>query len=353
MIIKNIKLTNYRNHLSLDFIPHERTTLIIGDNGTGKTNILEAVHLLATSKSFRAKYDRDLISYDKEFALIEARIESAQDEEKLQMQISKTPRSEHTSKKMVKINNVAKSLNNFTHFLKSVLFTPEDIEIITGSPSLRRKFMDLLLYQVELGYKKNLRKYLRTVRQRNKLLEKINEDGIGQDQLPYWNDKLLEFGENIQQKRSELFLHLNNYFQQRENPYYKYSEYLEVIYQKNNLDTKKLVEYKNREIAAKRTLMGPQLDDFSLLYNKREMSQFSSRGEQRTAMFLMKIAEYEFIHAKTNDLPVLLLDDIFSELDPEHKESILSFIDSKQTLITSTTDTDLPESRIAKTINLN
>jgi DNA replication and repair protein RecF len=353
MIIKSLKLTNYRNHNDLHLIPDESVNLIIGDNGTGKTNILEAVHLLSTTKSFRAKYDRDLISYDKEFALIEARIESSTETEKLQLQIIKTPRSEHTSKKTAKLNNVSKSLNNFTHYLKSVLFTPEDIELITGSPSLRRKFMDLVLYQVEESYRKNLRKYLKAVRQRNKLLEKINLSGEGEDQLPYWNSQLLELGEYIQQKRSEFFAQLNNYFNNSENPHYRYSKTLEIIYEKNVLDTKRLLEYKNREIAAKRTLLGPHLDDFSLLFENREMSQFSSRGEQRTAVFLMKIAEYEYIRSKTNDLPVLLLDDIFSELDPEHKESILSFINSKQTLITSTTDNDLPGANIAKTINLN
>jgi DNA replication and repair protein RecF len=160
-------------------------------------------------------------------------------------------------------------------------------------------------------------------------------------------------GEYIQNKRAELFAQINNYLAERENPHHKYSKELEVKYNKSSLDTKRLLEYKQREIAAKRTLIGPHLDDFTLLRRGRDMAQFSSRGEQRTAVFLLKIAEYEFIKNKTDLQPVLLLDDIFSELDPEHKESILSFIKGKQTLITSTTDRDLPEIYIAKTINLN
>jgi DNA replication and repair protein RecF len=149
MIIKSLKLKNYRNHQNFHLIPSDETNLLIGDNGTGKTNVLEAVNVLSTTKSFRARYDRDLISYGKEFALIESKVETPEGIDDLQLQIIKTPRSHKTSKKKVKINNVAKSLNNFTHHLKSVLFTPEDIDVITGSPSLRRKFVDMLLYQAE------------------------------------------------------------------------------------------------------------------------------------------------------------------------------------------------------------
>jgi len=352
MIIKSLKLTNFRNHkkLNLDFDP--RINLLVGNNGVGKTNILESIHLLSSTKSFRAKYDSDLISHDKEFAQIEAEISSQEETDRILMQIRRTERSEKTSVKKVKINNVAKSLSNFTHYLKSVLFSPEDIDVITGSPSQRRKYLDLVLYQIDSKYKKHSTDYQKAVRRRNKILELISETGSGQDQLPFWNNKILELGEYIQQKRSELLEQFNIFFQSSENPYSKYSHNLQIIYEQNLVDTKRLYEYKNREIRAKTTLIGPHRDDFIFHLQQKDMSQFASRGEQRTAMFLMKLAEFQYIYSKLNVRPVLLLDDIFSELDPQHREAILSFINDKQTIITTSSDKELPEIYISKTVNL-
>lgn len=352
MNIKRLKLTNYRNHqnLTLEFSPD--INIIIGDNGTGKTNILEAINLLSTSRSFRARYDSDLIAHREEFTLIEAEISLEQESDKIQMQIKRTERSENTSVKKVKVNNVARSLSKFTHHLKSVLFSPEDIDIITGSPSQRRKYLDLVLFQVDTKYKKQTTAYQKAVRRRNKILELILENGSGHDQLPYWNNKILELGEYIQQKRQELVLYFNNYFDSADNPYSNYSHNLKVEYEQNLIDTKRLRNYKSREIGAKTTLIGPHRDDFILLLQQKDMSQFSSRGEQRTAMFLMKLAEFKYIYSKLDIKPVLLLDDIFSELDPEHREAVLSFINDQQTIMTTSTATELPDIEISNTIEL-
>jgi len=352
MIIESLKLTNFRNHktLKLGFDPN--INLLVGDNGVGKTNILEAIHLLSSTKSFRAKYDSDLIAHSKEFTLIEAEISTQEDVDKIQMQIKRTERSEKTTVKKVKINRVAKSLSSFTHHLKSVLFSPEDIDVITGSPSLRRKYLDLVLYQIDSKYKKRSTVYQKAVRRRNKILELISETGTGQDQLPFWNSKILEMGEYIQQKRTDLLEQFNHFFHSSENPYSKYSHSLKTVYEQNLIDTKRLLEYKNREIAAKTTLVGPHRDDFTFYLQQKDMSQFASRGEQRTAMFLMKLAEFNYIYSKLNVKPLLLLDDIFSELDPEHREAILSFIKDQQTIITTSSDKELPEMYISKTITL-
>ncbi len=353
MIIKSLKLTNYRNHKKLTLEPEANTNLILGDNGKGKTNILEAIHLLSTTKSFRARYDRDLISHDEKFAIIEAKLTLDSASETLLMQISKTPRADHTSTKKVKINNVARPLHNFTHYLKSVFFSPEDIDIITGSPSLRRRYADLVLFQVDDKYKKYHRSYLQAVRRRNKILEALHEQQNALDQLPYWNDKILEYGEYVQIKRSDLVNQLNLYFKSADNPHQKYSRDLQIAYKQNTLDTKRLLEYKDKEIIAKSTLIGPHRDDLVILQKNRDMAQFSSRGEQRTAMFLMKIAEYSYIQTQTEVKPVLLLDDIFSELDLEHRQAILSFINDKQTIITTASSLELPQGFVSKTFNLN
>lgn len=354
MIIKILNLKNYRNYqqTNVEFDPN--VNLIVGDNGVGKTNILEAIHLLSSAKSYRAKYDSDLINYDKEFALVEATITSndQKDTDNLQIQIARTDRSPNTSTKKVKINNVAKSQSKFTHHLKTVLFSPEDIDIITGSPSQRRKYLDLVLYQVDQKYKKCTTDYTKAIRRRNKILELINETGSGADQLPYYNSKILKLGEYIQQKREELITYFNNFFTSSQNPYAIYATDLKVTYDKNAIDTKRLKDYKQKEIAAKNTLIGPHRDDFIIYQKNKDMAQFASRGEQRTAMFLLKLAEFYYIYSLLEIKPVLLLDDIFSELDTDHKEAILTFINNQQTLITTSTAADIPKIHISKTINL-
>lgn len=353
MILKNIKLSNYRNHskLELDFDP--AVNLISGPNGIGKTNILEAINLLATTKSFRAKYDRDLINHERDFTKVEATVETPDDNENLQLQIAKTERSERTSVKKVKVNNVARSLSKFSHFLKCVVFSPEDLDIITGSPSLRRRYLDSVLYQTDSKYKKTLNDYQKAVRSRNKLLEAINETGSGRDQLPFWNDKVLELGTYIQEKRTSFVAHVNNYLESRDNPYARYANKLKIVYTPNEVSTKRINEYAEREIITRTTLIGPHRDDFSIEQAGADMAQFASRGEQRTAVFLLKLAEFAFIKNQTDVKPILLLDDIFSELDAQHKEAILSFINDNQTIITSASAQELPEVYISKTIKLD
>jgi len=356
MIIKSLNLKNYRNYNKADIEFDSNVNLLVGDNGVGKTNILEAVHLLSATKSFRAKFDSDLIKYSMEFALVKAIIASEDpsdtDTDEIQIQIRRTERSERTSSKKVQINNVAKSLSKFTHHLKTVLFSPEDIDVITGSPSQRRRYLDLVLFQIDPKYKKFSSDYIKAVRRRNKILELINETGTGRDQLPYWNSMILELGEYIQEKRRELVENFNFFFSSSDNPYSKYSRDLKIEYIKNAIDTKRLNQYKEREIITRTTLIGPHRDDFTMLLNKHDMAQFASRGEQRTAMFLMKLAEFNYIYSMLEIKPVLLLDDIFSELDSDHKEAVLSFINNQQTIITTSSTSELPDIHISKTIRL-
>ena len=354
MIIKSLKLKNYRNYSKADIEFDPNINLLVGNNGIGKTNILEAVHLLSSTKSFRSRYDSDLINYAKESALVQAKIgsEDEKDVDEIQIQIRRTDRSDKTSSKKVQINNVARSLSKFTHHLKTVLFSPEDIDVITGSPSQRRKYLDLVLFQADSRYKKYSTDYVKAIRRRNKILELIFETQTGQDQLPYWNSKILELGEYIQQKRGELIDQFNIFFNSSENPYSKYSSDIKIEYSQNVIDTKRLNQYKEKEIMARKTLVGPHRDDFTLLLKNRDMAQFASRGEQRTAMFMMKLAEFHYIYSILGVKPVLLLDDIFSELDTNHKEAIISFIKNQQTIITTSSVAELPEIHISKTINL-
>lgn len=335
MKIKELKLTNYRNHTKNSFKFTDDTNLILGPNGAGKTNILEAINMLSTTKSFRAKYDRDVINYEADFATVEGITETNDTTDSLMIHVAKSERSPNTSSKKVKYNNTAKSLNKFSGYFLSVLFSPEDIEIVSGSPSSRRKYLDTILSQASAKYKKALSDYIKTIRRRNKLLEAINETGNGADQLPFWNNKLLEFGEIIQKHREELITHFNSFISTDTTiPLYKGNN-IGIEYKKNSVDTKRLLEYKDKEVAAKNTLIGPHRDDFTIMQNSRNIAFFGSRGEQRTAIYAIKLAEIDYLETHCGNRPVLLLDDIFSELDNEHRELVLDLITNQQTVITS------------------
>jgi DNA replication and repair protein RecF len=214
-----------------------------------------------------------------------------------------------------------------------VLFSPEDIDLILGAPGIRRKYLNLVLIQTDLKYKKCLFAYHHALIRRNKLLEAIRENSNNLDQLAYWNSKILEYGEYLQEKREELIIFLNNYYKKIPSE----NNFLQIEYKVNLLSPERLAQYRQKEIAAATTLIGPHRDDFIFLQNDLNMQEFASRGEQRIAVFFVKMAEFEYIKTQINDDPIVLLDDIFSELDEIHQKVILSSIKKPQTLITTST----------------
>ncbi|GIW69821.1 MAG: hypothetical protein KatS3mg101_0568 [Patescibacteria group bacterium] len=209
MKISELKLINFRNHKKFSAELNHDLILITGSNGTGKTNILEAINLLSTGKSFRAKYDRDMINYNASFTTANATTQNSSGEYKLEVQIIKGDNSSNMSVKKAKVNKVPKSLTLFSGIFNSVMFSPEDLNIIIGSPSERRKYIDSILIQTDRNYKRSLSSYVKAVRQRNKILERIAEEGRGQDELGYWTAKCIETGQYIQEQRSKLFVHFN------------------------------------------------------------------------------------------------------------------------------------------------
>lgn len=342
MKINKLKLTNFRNHKSFNLEFEGKSMLIRATNGSGKTNILEAIHLLSTTKSLRARYDREMIHYDEEYLRIEAQIEKHNDEIELEMFIQKNPNFQNMSSKTVKIDRTKKGISMFAGTLNTVLFTPESIDLISGSPSNRRKYMDMVLFQIDSEYKTAHTKYLKVVRQRNKILEIINETGSGISQLEYWNKELLTNGNLIQKKREDFLL----YVQQNLNSYAdKLSEdklTFSLEYIKKEITEEKLKEYQHREIASKNTLMGPHRDDIDFTMEGHSLSSYGSRGQQRTNVLALKLCELDYINNSVGERPVLLLDDIYSELDELHKKAIDNIIPLQQTLITNA-DTDKSE----------
>lgn len=371
-IIKSLKLVNFRNHKSAEFDFVDGTTLIIGSNGTGKTNVIEAVHLLSMGKSFRAQYDYEMIfnphvlngshsilvagpapllatssnrreiRYDdgRKFARVVGKMGDGKsddkNEETLEVSIIKKDPYTRISQKTFKVNNAPKPISESSTYLSTVLFCPQDLELFNGSPSIRREFLDELLCKTNQKYKKEHAIYTKAVKQRNRILEKINKTGFGTDELPFWTDKILESGAFIQEKRSELVGALNS---QVESVFCNVSAQrakIVIDYKINPITRTRLEKHCEHEIYAKTTLIGPHRDDFEFLINDFDIGHYGSRGQQRTGVLTLKICELDIIGQKNFCSPILLLDDIFSELDDEHKKALKEVVQRQQTIITST-----------------
>ncbi len=339
MRITNLKLLNYRNHINLKLDLNDDFISIIGPNGAGKTNLLESIYLISTGKSQRAKYDSDLVNYEKSFATVNAATKNINDEYSMEFQIVREG-DDHQSSKKVKVNKVPKTLSHFCGIFNSVLFMPEDIQLIKGPPSERRKYMDSLLTQVSPEYKKTLNTYTKAVKQRNKILEKLNKEGRGWDEIGYWTIQVLRSGNVLQRKRAEMFEMIQPHLDLNSKRLNGNNRQTEIIYKMNEFDEDRFLRYQEREIAAKATLIGPHRDDFEIMFDGHPVGEFGSRGQQRSITLALKLSEIEYIEKEKGERPILLLDDIFSELDEKHKEAVMDVVGNQQTIFTSTVKHD-------------
>lgn len=322
MAIQKIKLIKFRNFSSktLEFSPG--VTVIIGKNASGKTNILESLYLLSSGKSFKARVEAETIKYGENIA----GAIGLTNQVKLQMNI--TTGENGWPRKKLTVNGVPKRLVDFAGNFKIVLFGPWDLDLVTESPSLRRRFLDSVLSQVDREYRRSALSYEKGLRQRNRLLFRIREEGIGRSQLMFWNQLLIRNGNYITGRRQEFIEFVN--LQPGLN-----NQKFEIDYDRSVISEGRLEQYASEEVAAATTLVGPHRDDFSFKDKKRDLAGFGSRGEQRMGVLWLKIAELNFIERETGERPTLLLDDIFSELDHEHRDVVMELSKKQQTIITT------------------
>lgn len=330
-MIKKTKLTNFRNFKSktLDF--SDEITVIVGPNASGKTNILESLFLLSTGKSFKAKIEDEMINYDEDIARVKGKLLSG-----LILETTLThglldigaDHPEKVARKKLTVNGVAKRLIDFAGNFKVVLFGPWDMDLVTESPSIRRKFLDNVLSQVDREYRRSILSYEKGLRQRNKLLFRIREEGVSRSQLLFWNQLLIKNGNYITEKREE-FIEFANHQPSLNDQKFK------LEYDRSVISDGRLEQYAEEEVAAATTLVGPHRDDFIFFEEKRNLASYGSRGEQRMAVLWLKISELNYIEDKTSERPTLLLDDIFSELDHEHRDVVMKLSKQQQTIITT------------------
>ena len=332
MLIKKIQLKNFRNYTNKEFDFDPSITLIQGNNGVGKTNILEALYLLSIGKSCRAVTEKDMINIDGEIAFTTGFFD---DDTKLEVVIAKSLTAR--AKKIYKKNNTVKRAKDFVGIFKSVLFNPEDIRLIIGSPLRRREYLDVLLSQAYPEYYKNLNKYQRVLKYRNKLLEQKAPSLYAQ--IEVWDNQLIETGIVIQKYRREFFDFAKKHIQEISHELFGNNYELEIIYHNVLINKESLFFYLKKDMNTGHTSIGPHRDDFDFMLRNTghtlDLQNYGSRGQQRTAVLAMKIIELKYIEDITGVKPTLLLDDIFSELDDNFRDHIVKVMAKYQTIVTS------------------
>lgn len=334
MVIKSMSLQNYRNYrtLSLDFDPN--TNIFYGDNAQGKTNILEAVYVSGTTKSHRSSKDRELICFSEEEAHICTLMEKKGIEHKIDMHLRKN-RSKGIAIDGIPIKK-ASELFGLIHF---VFFSPEDLSIIKNGPSERRRFLDMELCQLDKIYLHHLSNYNKIVLQRNRLLKEMAFRSDYREVLDVFDMQLVQYGVQVIRRRRNFTGELNRIIGQIHGRLTGGQEQMILEYEENtDEDSFEHLLKKNleRDIKQKTTTTGPHRDDLSFVVNEVDIRKFGSQGQQRTAALSLKLSEIEIVKKVLNDTPVLLLDDVLSELDSNRQNCLLNSIQNVQTMLTCT-----------------
>lgn len=358
MFVKRLFLLNYRNYKELDLEFGPSVNVFIGDNAQGKTNILESIYYCAFAKSHRNSKDKELIGWDEDYAYVRVDIAKNRLDKKIDINILKD------GKKAIKVNSIKiTKISELVGTFNVVMFSPEDLKIVKESPGIRRKFIDMELCQLSRKYYYNLVQYNKVLNQRNLILRNRNIDEFI---LDIYDDQLSDFGEQIIKTRLEYIESLNYHGKNIHKQITSQKEEIEFKYISSvkNLDNIKdsmkesLTKSRSKDMERRMTSVGPHRDDFSILINGVDTKSYGSQGQQRTSVLTIKFASLNIIKDVTDEYPVLLLDDVLSELDFSRKSYILSSIDGIQTLITGTGIEDIskylkPDAKIFKVSNGN
>lgn len=351
--VDQIALANYRNYAMLNLPIDAQLCIFVGENAQGKTNLLEALYFLATARSFRALRDDDLIQWGHAEASLSCSVEREVGEAAIRVRICRG------RQKILTVNGQpVRRHADLLGYLNVVTFSPDDLQLVKGGPAERRRFLDVELAQVSHTYRHDLSAYARILRQRNNLLKEISEHRLGQELLGAWNTQLLETGSRVMAKRAEAVWRLSAMGQVVHREITQAGEMLTINYrpffarpgelppEEGSWEDLSVVRRRfaaemqrlqSAETARGQTLVGPQRDDLEFLINERDVRTFGSQGQQRTAVLSCKLAEIEFMRSETGEYPVLLLDDVMSELDEARRHYFLATVSGRvQTFITTT-----------------
>lgn len=344
MRINSLEIANFRNFERFSHKFSKNLTIFYGKNAAGKTNLLEAVRFLSFAKSFRAKRDADLIFWGKDFATAHGAMHSQEKDIEIHLALKRIGAS---AQKIIKINNSSYPVSRLVGKFVSVLFSPEDMMLISGAPGLRRHYLDVILAQVDNIYYHCLVELKKILLSRAKILFELKNHNAAPKELEFWNEKLIQYGSIVMLKRRELIESLNQAMRDSYKIISGNAEKELKIYYLSNIRfnsqedltenfKKELMLKSYEEIRREQNLCGPHRDDFIFLLSGRRLANFGSRGEFRSAILALKIAELKFLENQLGERPVLLLDDIFSELDAYRRNHLALIVEKQQTIITAT-----------------
>lgn len=342
MFVSKLELKNFRNYNDFNIEFNSNLNVIIGDNAQGKTNLLEAIYVGCFGKSFRNSNDKDLILNDNIFNYVKLNVVKRHIDIKIEYRIHQKLNKE------IKINNNSiRKLSEILGNIFVVLFSPEDISLIKGSPNIRRQFINRELSNINKKYCYNLIEYRKILKQRNNILK--NSHNLNIEMLDIFTEQLVDKGTKIILDRINFLKKINKISNGIHKDLTNNNENLKVDYLSNiniknevNYDKikmeflEKINKYKEREIRMGYTLVGPHKDDFIIFLNDKEIKKYGSQGQQRTAALSLKLSEIELINTETGEYPILLLDDVFSELDINRQINLIKIFSNTQTIITST-----------------
>lgn len=348
MIVKSLTLKNFRNYENVNLNFSDEVNVFYGNNGQGKTNLVEAIYFCASGRSHRTNKDQELVKIGSRNTYIGVLSQNSERTNIIEIQIDKHER------KKIKLNDIsAKKVGELMGRLNAVIFCPEDLFLVKEGPSERRRFVDIGISQSRPSYFYDLQQYLKILNQKNNLLREIQYNKKLADTLEVWNYSLADFGSKIIKYRQDFLKSVSEIAAKRHSEFTNDNEKLSIFYRPSikveNGDTISIIKEKFekqlsdmflKEIEKGISMIGVQRDDFDIDLNGIDLKHFGSQGQQRTAVLAMKVAEVEIIKEQTNELPVLLLDDVMSELDASRQKLLFKSLKGIQIFITCT-DEDL------------
>lgn len=361
MHIQQIHLKNYRNYIEQKVKFHDKVNIIIGDNAQGKTNLLEAVYMTSFAKSFRTNRDYDMIHFDEESAKIEALVKKNNTDISIKIILNKKV------KKIIKLNDIKLKKNiEILNHVYTVIFSPEDLRIVKDGPEKRRNFINRELCQIKPIYYHNLYKYSKILIHRNAYLKNYKFEK-NEQMLSIWNQETVHYGLKLIQERKYFIEKLNRISSHIHSNITDGKEKLELSYECNiSITEDEKINNQNYEKALKdteekdfmrgNTSIGPHKDDIKIIINGQDGRYFGSQGQQRTASLSLKLAEIQLIQEETGEIPILLLDDVLSELDENRQKFLINYLKNMQVFITTTEISEflknnLPENHIYRVDN--
>jgi DNA replication and repair protein RecF len=345
MWLRDLFLLNFRNYTELNLQFHQKINILAGENAQGKTNLLESLSYLAVGRSFRTRSETEAVLWGKSACAVSGRVVCAEGERRLKISLDLDKKIKKYS-----IDSVAKERHNYLGRLVTVLFTPDDLQLVKGGPPGRRKYLDEEISKVSPLYEAELARYQHILRQRNQLLRNSFNRRPSRAEMESWDEELAKTASLILRKRVAAVHRLSLLARLAHRRLTGGTESLELSYRSTvpsaeTLDDKRLAETIvsglaanfTQELSCGATLLGPHRDDLQITLNRRDARQFASQGQKRTLVLALKLAELEYVKGETGEFPVLLFDDVFSELDATRRRLLLEAVDGRaQTFVTGT-----------------